>query len=44
MADDKTISEFRANHGRVGGPFEGAPLTSGWMPPPSPPPRPIAPG
>ena len=32
MADDtarsneKTISEFRANHGRVGGPFEGAPL------------------
>ncbi len=32
MADDtatfneKTVSEFRANHGRVGGPFEGAPL------------------
>lgn len=21
-----TITEFRANHGRVGGPFEGAPL------------------
>ena len=24
--NDKIISEFRANHGRVGGPFEGAPL------------------
>jgi deazaflavin-dependent oxidoreductase (nitroreductase family) len=23
----KTINEFRDNHGRVGGPFEGAPLT-----------------
>lgn len=22
----RTIAEFRANHGRVGGPFEGAPL------------------
>jgi hypothetical protein len=22
----KTIAEFRANQGRVGGPFEGAPL------------------
>lgn len=30
MADgwnDKIIAEFRANEGRVGGPFEGAPLT-----------------
>jgi deazaflavin-dependent oxidoreductase (nitroreductase family) len=29
MADDwntKIIEEFRANHGKVGGPFEGAPL------------------
>lgn len=24
--NDKTIAEFRANHGKVGGPFEGAPL------------------
>lgn len=24
--NDQIISEFRANHGRVGGPFEGAPL------------------
>ena len=24
--NDKTITEFRANEGRVGGPFEGAPL------------------
>lgn len=24
--NDKIIAEFRANHGRVGGPFEGAPL------------------
>ena len=24
--NDKIISEFRANHGKVGGPFEGAPL------------------
>lgn len=22
----RNIAEFRANHGRVGGPFEGAPL------------------
>ncbi len=29
MADDfntKNIAEFRSNHGRVGGQFEGAPL------------------
>jgi deazaflavin-dependent oxidoreductase (nitroreductase family) len=25
--NDKTIAEFRANEGRVGGPFKGAPLT-----------------
>jgi deazaflavin-dependent oxidoreductase (nitroreductase family) len=25
--NDKIISEFRANEGRVGGPFEGAPIT-----------------
>jgi deazaflavin-dependent oxidoreductase (nitroreductase family) len=24
--NDKIIAEFRANHGRVGGPFKGAPL------------------
>ena len=24
--NDKVIEEFRANHGRVGGPFEGAPM------------------
>ena len=24
--NDQIISEFRANHGKVGGPFEGAPL------------------
>jgi deazaflavin-dependent oxidoreductase (nitroreductase family) len=24
--NDKTIAEFRANEGRVGGPFEGAPM------------------
>lgn len=24
--NDKIIQEFRANHGKVGGPFEGAPL------------------
>lgn len=24
--NEKIIAEFRANHGRVGGPFEGAPL------------------
>ena len=24
--NEQVISEFRANHGRVGGPFEGAPL------------------
>ena len=24
--NENTVSEFRANHGRVGGPFEGAPL------------------
>lgn len=25
--NEKTIAEFRANEGRVGGPFEGAPVT-----------------
>ncbi len=25
--NDRTIAEFRANEGRVGGPFEGAPMT-----------------
>lgn len=24
--NDRVIAEFRANHGRVGGPFEGAPM------------------
>ena len=24
--NDQVVAEFRANHGKVGGPFEGAPL------------------